>query len=438
MSTLRDTAVIARRELAERVKSKWFVAMTLLGPLFMVALVVIPSVIAMRGTSGARIEIIDHTGTLGESIAAELRDHDWTVKVVPPTTPEQVELDRIRDDEINGFLVIPAEVLSRPTLVDRVLRQTFSVFGLEKFVTRGAILYRGDNASSQAVNGILDAEITRVVQRARANMLGLTDEQTTGMLEQVTVAALHSTGDAQGTSGIGSFFIAYILAFILYMVITIYGVAVMRSVVQEKTSRVMEFLVAVVKPRALMAGKILGVGGAALIQLVVWLGIGALALAYRVELLGLFGIEAGGAGLPPLALTEITIVLVYFVLGFFFYSAMYAAVGAMVSSEQDTQQVQMPVTMLLVIGVMCLTLISNDPRGSTSVVMTMTPLWSPLLMPMRFVLGGATATDVAISLAILVVSTVIVVRVAAKIYRVGVLLYGKRPSVRELVRWLRY
>ena len=107
-------------------------------------------------------------------------------------------------------------------------------------------------------------------------------------------------------------------------------------------------------------------------------------------------------------------------------------------SEQDTQQVQMPVTMLLVIGVMCLQLVSNAPRGSTTAIMTMIPLWSPILMPMRFVLGGASLGEVGISLALLLVSTVLVVRAAAKIYRVGVLLYGKRPSVRELIRWLRY
>jgi ABC-2 type transport system permease protein len=222
------------------------------------------------------------------------------------------------------------------------------------------------------------------------------------------------------------------------MVITLYGVAVMRSVVQEKTSRVMEFLVAAVKPRSLMAGKILGVGGAALIQLAVWLGIGALALAYRDDLLGLFGIAGGGTALPPLELAEISVVLIYFILGFFFYSAMYAAVGAMVSSEQDTQQVQMPVTMLLVIGVMCLQVVSNDPRGPTSAAMTMIPLWSPMLMPMRYVLGGATIGEVGVSLLVLLVSTSLVVRAAAKIYRVGVLLYGKRPSARELIRWLRY
>lgn len=415
MSGLRDTFVIARRELYERIKSKWFVVMTLLGPIFMVALVVIPALIAARGTSGARIEIIDKTGQIGEPLAVRLRARDWNATVIPPETPEQVQLDRIRDDEINGFLVIPAD-------------------GLDG----GLILYRGDNATSQTVSGYLTYDTTQVVLDRRAVSHALTDEQSRAMLAPVTVIPLHSTGEAEGSSGLGAFFIAYILAFVLYMVITIYGVAVMRSVVQEKTSRVMEFLVAAVKPSSLMGGKILGVGGAALIQLTVWLGIGALALAYRSELLELFGITGDGPALPPLALAEISVVLVFFVLGFFFYSAMYAAVGAMVSSEQDTQQVQMPVTMLLVIGVMCLQVVSNDPRGSTATAMTMIPLWSPMLMPMRFVLGGASLGDVCVSLTILLVSTVLVVRAAAKIYRVGVLLYGKRPSVRELIRWLRY
>lgn len=415
MSAFRDTLVVARRELEERVKSKWFVVMTLLGPLFMVALVVIPALIAVRGTSGARVEIIDKTGKVGAPLAKALEGAGWIVVVVAPDTAEQRELDRIRDDQINGFLVVPVDALER-----------------------GLILYRGDNASSQAVSGILKYAVTQVVQRERAANLHLTAAQTEGVLAEVNFIPQHSTGEAEGSSGMGAFFIAYILAFILYMVITLYGVAVMRSVVQEKTSRVMEFLVAVVKPRALMGGKILGVGGAALIQLTVWLGIGALALAYRTELLAVFGVDGGGAALPALALAEISVVLGFFVLGFFFYAAMYAAVGAMVSSEQDTQQVQMPVTMLLVIGVMCLQVISNDPRGSTSVVMTMVPVWSPMLMPMRFVLGGASVADVALSMGILLVSTVLVVRAAAKIYRVGVLLYGKRPSVRELLRWLRY
>ncbi len=414
--SMRNTWVIARRELMERIKSKWFVAITLLGPVFMVALVVVPAVISAKSTSGARIDIVDHTGVIGEPMAQKLRkDYEWVVTLVEPSTPDQTELDKIRDDKINGFLVIH-----------------------ENAVELSQVLYRGDNAASQYVKSYLDKAFSAVVFDARANLVKLTPEQRDTMTGVIDVIAMHSTGEATGSSGIGSFLIAYILAFILYMVITLYGVNVMRSVVQEKTSRVMEFLVAVVRPQSLMSGKILGVGGAALIQLTVWLGIGAITLAYRTQILSAFGIDGGTSPLPPLDVFSISITLAFFVLGFFFYSAMYAAVGAMVSSEQDTQQVQMPVTMLLIIGVMCFQLVASAPRGGAASVMTMVPFWSPMLMPMRFVLGGATLGDVAISLGILLVSTVLVVRAAAKIYRVGVLLYGKRPSVRELVRWLRY
>jgi ABC-2 type transport system permease protein len=412
----RDTLVIARRELLERVRSKWFVAMTILGPVFMVALIVIPAVIASKSGKGARIEIIDRSATLGPKIVEAGASYGWVVSLLPTDTPDQVSLDRIKRDEINGFLIIPEDAL-----------------------TGGEILYRGDNAAGQMFSAQLQSSINAAIIKTRLEKLNMSSLEIVALMIPPNTKLLHSTGEATGSSGMGSFLIAYALAFILYMVLTLYGVGVMRSVVQEKTSRVMEFLVGAVKPQSLMSGKILGVGGAALIQLTVWLSVGALALAYRETVLGWFGITgAGAASLPPLAFTEISITLLYFILGYFFYSSMYAAVGAMVSSEQDTQQVQMPVTMLLVIGVMCLQVVSNAPRGSTAAIMTMIPLWSPMLMPMRFVLGGASLADVGISLLILLVSTVLVARAAAKIYRVGVLLYGKRPSVRELIRWLRY
>jgi ABC-2 type transport system permease protein len=145
-----------------------------------------------------------------------------------------------------------------------------------------------------------------------------------------------------------------------------------------------------------------------------------------------------GSFMPSLSVGQLAIVLACFVLGYLFYSAMYAAVGAMVSSEQDSQQAQMPINFLLIIGIVAITAVTNDPRGDTAVVMTNVPFWSAMLMPMRYVLGGATLGQVGISLAILLVSTVIVARAAAKIYRVGILMYGKRPTVRELFRWLRY
>jgi ABC-2 type transport system permease protein len=414
MRDFRDMFVIARREFLERVKSKWFAVITLLGPVGMVAMVLVPALLAGNG-EGAKIEIVDKSGKVAQPLSEGLVALKWKPLIIAADTPDQVEMDRIRDKRINGFVTIPADA-----------------------VEGGRILYRGDNGSSLVVQAKLGAVVTRVVQQARGHDAQIPPDVLTKVTAPVAFEPKQTDGKSEGASGEASYWIGYLLAYILLLVIMLYAVGVMRSVVQEKTSRVMELMVATVKPRSLMAGKILGVGAAGLLQVGAWLAMGAITLAYRDQLLGLFGASGGGSALPVLAFGEIAIALLYFILGYFFYASMYAAVGAMVSSEQDTQQVQMPITMLLVIGFACVSMVSNDPRGSTATIVTMLPFWSALLMPMRYLLGGASLVEVAISLTILAVSTMLIARAAAKIYRVGVLMYGKRPGLGELIRWLRY
>jgi ABC-2 type transport system permease protein len=406
--------VIARREFLERVKSTWFVAITLLGPIGMVAMVLVPALLMGNG-EGAKVDIIDKTGVIAKPLSDGLAAVKWKPVIVAADTPDQIEMDRIRDKQINGFVTIPADALEG-----------------------GKILYRGDNGSSLVVGATLRELVRVVVQSERGNRAGIPPDQLAKLVAQPDFEPQQTDGKSAGASGAASYWLGYILAYVLMLVIMLYAVGVMRSVVQEKTSRVMELMVATVKPRSLMAGKIFGVGAAGLVQVGAWLVMGAITLAYRDELLGLFGRSGAGAALPTLALTEIVIALLFFVVGYFFYASVYAAVGSMVSSEQDTQQVQMPITMLLLIGFACISMVSGDPRGLTATVVTMLPFWSALLMPMRYLLGGASLGEVALSLAILVVSTVLIARAAAKIYRVGVLMYGKRPGVAELIRWLRY
>ena len=326
---------------------------------------------------------------------------------MPPATTDDELLERIKHKQINGFIRIPPDGLAD-----------------------GTIIYRGDNATNQIVGLTLQQDITRAVQEAR----GL-DRR---LLEAPKIQRLHTTGENEGQSGEGTFLLGYIIAFILYMVITLYGVNVMRSVVSEKSSRVMELMVASAKPRSLMAGKVLGVGGAGLLQITIWFAIAGLALANRDTILGWFHVSASGSFLPSLSIGDIAIIVVFFLLGYLFYSSLFAAIGASVSSEQDSQQAQLPITMLLVIAMVSMTAITGEPRGGASMVMTQIPCWSPILMPLRFLLGGATHIEVAVSIAILLVSTVLVTRAAAKIYRVGILMYGKRPGLGELVRWLRH
>ncbi|HEY4243941.1 MAG TPA: ABC transporter permease [Kofleriaceae bacterium] len=409
--------IIARRELLERIRSKWFVVITLLGPVAMVALVVIPVLVAGSAAKGSIVDIVDQSGSIAQPLAAELTTMGWKPTIVDAKTSDEVELAKIRHKEINGY------VLVSPTALEG-----------------GPVIYSGDNGSSQFVTAEFMQAAAMVVHRVRGQKLGLAPEKLDQMLGPVNIVTNHTNGETIGSNGMAMMVVGLFLGFILYIVITLYGVNVLRSVVQEKTSRVMELLVATVRPTSLMTGKILGVGGAGLIQIVVWLGIGAIVTNYRGAILGHFGVHetAGMMAIPVLTAPILAIAIAYFVLGFFFYASLYAAAGACVSSEQDTQQASMPITLFLVLGMIFVQGLAGAPRSEASIVLSQVPFWSPMLMPIRYILGSASLGEVALSLGILAASLALVTRLAGKIYRVGVLMYGKRPSARELLRWLRY
>lgn len=418
----REIRVIAKREFLERVRSKWFLIGTLLGPVLMLAVILVPALLAARDETEVKVAIIDRR--LGDAPANDKLVDEliigfamvrWT-GTASADLGEAGLLAEVRERKINGFLILPPDVLEH-----------------------GVVTYQGDNGTSAQAMARVNGVVTAVIQRRRGLAAGVTDAQVRRMLAPVLIATKHTTGETGGSSGLATFLVGYIVMFILYLAIILYASNVMRSVVQEKTSRVVELLVAAAKPRALMAGKVLGVGAVGLIQLSVWLGMAVLTLQYRDTLLGLVGV-AGTAGVtvPPLSLSEVAVILAYFVLGYFLYASLYAAVGAMVSSEQEAQQAQMPLMTLIIAAMACVQLVANDPRGSTAVVLTTIPFFSPMLMPMRYLLGGATGIDIAMSLAVLIVTIVVVVIAAGRIYRVGILMYGKRPSARELLRWLRY
>jgi len=410
--------VIAKREFLERVKSKWFVVMTVLWPLLMVASMVVPALLGGQGTEGAKVQIVDKSGTLGEQLGFNLAMMmKWDAKTVPPDTDEKELLHRIKTHEINGFVIIPSDALDG-----------------------GEIVYSGDNASNQTVGMGFTQAVSSVVIQKRGERVGLDAASLLALTRPVHVDTRHTTGEAAGSAGIFVFLLGYMIAFLIYIVITLYGIGVMRSIVTEKSTRVVELLVSATKPRAMMSGKIAGVGAAGLVQIAIWFVLAQVALSYKTEILHVFGAtnDSKIALMPSLSTSQLLVVMVFFLFGYLFYSAMYAAVGAMVSSEQDSQQAQMPVTFLLVIGIIAITAVTNDPRGHVASIMTMVPFWSPMLMPLRYFLGGASGGQVALSIAILAVSTVAVSRAAAKIYRVGILMYGKRPTLREVVRWIRY
>ncbi|MBL4633070.1 MAG: ABC transporter permease [Kofleriaceae bacterium] len=415
----KQALVVARREFLERVRTKWFAIVTILGPIGMIAAIVIPVYLALQSAEeGFHVQLVDKSGRdIGSQMNIELdaRGVKFKMESVASDTSREVLEKRIADEEIDGYLEIPSDVLSG-----------------------GTVWYRGDNTANPMVTKGLARIVDYAVFRTRGKDLGLGEVAIATLFVGTEFKTEQTTGDGGSASGTASFIVGYAVMFLLYMSIILYATAVLRSVILEKNNRVVEIIVSSIKPMPLMLGKVVGVGCVGLFQLLLWGVMAGLIITFREEVLGLFGLPgAGQFELPALGIGAIAVIIAYFLMGFFFYAALYAAIGAMVNSEQEAQQAQAPVMLLLMIPVLCVQIVAGDPRGGVAELLTMIPFSSPILMPMRYVLGAASVGEILISLAILAVSLIGAIYVAAKVYRVGILSYGKKPSLSEVWRWIR-
>jgi ABC-2 type transport system permease protein len=236
------------------------------------------------------------------------------------------------------------------------------------------------------------------------------------------------------------FFVAYLGAFFLYMVILLYAVSVTRATLEEKTSRVVEVILASMEPWHLMLGKILGVGAVALTQLAVWVGAGVLLFAAVLPMIvasqpQLANMERLAELLPGAAL--VLLFVAYFVFGFFMYAGLYAAVGAMCNTDEEAQQAQFPLIMLLVIPILMVVNVIENPMTPLSTGLSLFPLFTPILMWGRVSGGGVPVWQIGLSFVLMALATVAIAWLAGRIYKVGILMAGKRPTVPELWRWIR-
>jgi ABC-2 type transport system permease protein len=405
---------VIRREYIQRVRSKWFIFSTIAGPLFMIAVMVLPIYFANKSQqAGRKIAVVDRTGVLAERLLPALREggfdvetQAWSDTVVPHLTQQ------VSDKALGGFLVLDDQTLksgeavyygeSRPsTLRSLTMRQAIVAAALEQ-----QLLGQGVDAAAMVKGGKLDVQVL----------------------------------SAQGDVTDKEMAVGFAGAFFLYVVILLYSVAVMRATLEEKTSRVVEVVISSMKPWHLMLGKILGVGSVGLTQMAVWalsaglifsMGLPAM-ISARPELAQLADLKtlAPGAGL-------LVLFVAFFLFGFFLFSSMYAAVGAMCSTDEEAQQAQFPVTLLIIVPIMFMTPVMNDPTSAMAVGMSLFPFFSPILMFARAAGGAAPAWQVGLSFVLMAVTIVAVAWVAGRIYKVGILMAGKRPTLPELVRWVR-
>jgi ABC-2 type transport system permease protein len=230
---------------------------------------------------------------------------------------------------------------------------------------------------------------------------------------------------------------ALVVAVVLYSSILLYGQMVLRGVMEEKQTRVAEVVLSSIRANTLLAGKVLGVGAVGITQMALWAVVTSAMVKVREPVLARFGVVKTPFDLPPIEASAALLLLAFFVLGYLFFAALFAIVGAVVSSEQEAQQAQTPVILLLVSSVAVLQPVMTNPDGGLAQVMSALPFSAPIVMPLRMSMIPVSPFAVASSLLTIAAGVYVAVLLAARIYRVGLLMYGKQPTVREILRWTR-
>lgn len=421
---MRKIWVVIRREFVERVRNKWFVISTLLGPVLMAVLILLPILMATSGQDRTVVVLDVSAGEFGARVTEMLNGP-------APIKASHVAVDLADLEDVADSLA---------TAVGNKMLDGLLIVS-DETVQDGSVEYRGSNVSSQIDMSIMRRVLREAVLTERLGQVGVDPDlvaQATIPLRMQTVTIRR--GQVTEQSGEAAFFVAYFVWFLLYMAIVIYGVQVMGAVVEEKTSRIVEVLVSSLKPFQLLAGKVVGVGAVGLLQLGIWTGVGWLLVSQRDRIMGLFGVSgasASGFSLPDIPLSLVVILLTYFLLGYFLYAAMFAAVGAMSNSEAEARQAQTPVVMVLVIPAMLSMIALNSPDGTLAKTLTLVPFSSPIATPVRWAAAGVPLVELGASILILMISLVGITWVAGRIYRVGILVHGKRPKLVELWRWIR-
>lgn len=434
-------SLIIKREFIAKVRNKSFIVMTFLSPLLFVGIAVFVSYLASMKADTKQIAIHDETGLfVADFMAKNKKDSEYQYLDLSVLDVKALK-DSITQERFEGVLQIP---------------KTASIAELDKKIQ----FISNDSPSItfiEEVQDILDKKITQLnFQSAKLDTVAIHKAQS-----NISISLSKASGE-ESLKGLNEIKIAIGGAFgyLIMMFIVIYGNMVMRSVIEEKTNRIIEIIISSVKPFQLMMGKIIGTSLAGILQFLIWAIIG-LGLFLGASLF--FGVNLGPTSkVPPEVMqaakqeiastaqlylaelwnlpigTLLTCFVIYFIGGYFLYSSFYAAIGAAVDNETDSQQFLLPIIMPLILGVYIgFFTVINDPHGTVATIFSIVPLTSPIVMLMRIPFG-VPLWQILLSIVLLFGTFLLVVWFASKIYRVGILMYGKKPSWKELYKWLKY
>ncbi|MEA3244805.1 MAG: ABC transporter permease [Gemmatimonadota bacterium] len=435
---------VIKREYLERVRTKWFIISTVFGPVFLFGVMILPGLLTVRGmrsAGAANFQVIDATGTgLGARVAQQVRERAMhnPLRNIPgmggrgesaPPPPEARVIVVAADGVAAAETTATADVMASRTQGYLVLDSAT--------IRSGKARYAGRNASSLGEMEQIEGGLRTALLTERLTAAGITGARADSLARVRTdMATERITSNGRGGSGLVSAIFGFVIAFLLYMMIILYGQNILRGVLEEKTTRVAEVVISSISPETLLAGKVIGVGAVGLTQQLIWLAFAVGLATYGLGMAASMG--AVNIALPQVTVFQVVALVLYFLLGYTFYAALFAAVGAMCSSQEEATQAAQPVMMLLVASIILVQPILTTPTGTMATVMSILPFSSPIIMPMVMSATQVPAWQIAASLASLLVAVYASIWVSARIYRVGLLMTGKRPSVKELVRWVRY
>ncbi|HEY7114106.1 MAG TPA: ABC transporter permease [Thermoanaerobaculia bacterium] len=420
---------IVRREYVERVRTKAFWIGTALIPIFFLGYIGIQIAAGRRAGGERRLAVVDVTGGLYEPLAADLQHreqknasepgHDrgvhWVVEQRPVTGTLDATKEALRQEvlakKIDGYLILDLAQLEK----DRVEYYTASV---SEFVAM--------NQLERSVNHVLLKE--RIAKR------GLPPELAAELERRVDLKPFKVTKEGATEEKGASFFAVLIFTIILYSTFLMYGMQNMKGVIDEKTNRIVEVVIASVRPTELMLGKIVGIGLVGLTQYLIWS-----LVAMNLSLPAIAGMMATtDMGVPKIPISMIVYFLLFFVFGYFLYASIYTAIGAPFNTDQEAQQLAM-IPMMFIISVWAFfPALMNNPNGGVALFVSLFPFTAPLGMFMRTAMGQPPVWQIGLSLGLIAITTFAIAWLAGRIYRVGILMYGKKPTIPEIVRWIRY
>jgi ABC-2 type transport system permease protein len=409
-SSLQNIWLVAQREYLERVRAKSFLIMTILIPALMGGLIGGSALLNRNLGSASHLAIITANPQFATDLQTEMTSSDGAkpkMDVYSPSEPGvRATLDaqlKAKDSTLDGYLVVTPPSSAAP-------RGEYEWVPKSKadIITRSRI--------EDGIRGVLTRE------RLAATGMGAAEVNT-------LLAPIKLKTDTSGGGSGAAFGSAYGMFFIMYFVILFYGMNVARSIIEEKTSRVFEVLLATMQPAEMLAGKVLGVGAVGLTQVGIW-------IAVAVSIVS-FGLIGSNIHILPSA-GQAVLFVVFFLLGYLLYSSIAAALGAMTNSEQELQQMQIFLMMPLIASSVVIFNVVTNPDGVLAQVFSFFPFTTPLIMYTRVIVGKPGALAVGGSILEMVVTIAIVVWLASRIYRVGILMYGKKPNLPEILRWLKY